>query len=161
MAHGQAKRCLRDGSQEIPQGGAHPETRQHPESYGLPLYSRSLSQPGIGSVMQRIVVAGAFAVNHDILLMDEPYGQLDVKLRFYLEGDLIKLWQTDKRTALFVTNNIDEAIIQGDRIVTMTNNLPGRMGPVYNVNIERPREPTDMRVLKMRFEITQTSKLIL
>jgi len=111
--------------------------------------------------MQRIVVAGAFAVNHDILLMDEPYGQLDVKLRFYLEGDLIKLWQTDKRTALFVTNNIDEAIIQGDRIVTMTNNLPGRMGPVYNVNIERPREPTDMRVLKMRFEITQTSKLIL
>jgi NitT/TauT family transport system ATP-binding protein/sulfonate transport system ATP-binding protein len=60
-----------------------------------------------------------------------------------------------------VTNNIDEAIILGDRIVTMVDKLPGRMGPVYNVDLDRPREPTDMAFLKLRHEITEASELVL
>src|SRR3989339_1447391 len=59
------------------------------------------------SMMQRIAVARAFAVNPDLLMMDEPYGQLDVKLRYYLEDELVRLWQTLKSTVLFVTHNIE------------------------------------------------------
>ena len=58
------------------------------------------------SMMQRIAVSRAFAVNPDLLLMDEPYGQLDVKLRFYLEDELVNLWQKLNSTILFVTHNI-------------------------------------------------------
>src|SRR5690606_36919346 len=73
------------------------------------------------SMMQRIAVARAFAVNPDLLLMDEPYGQLDVKLRFYLEDELIKLWQTLKSTVIFVTHNIEEAVYVAERILVLSN----------------------------------------
>jgi len=114
-----------------------------------------------GGMKQRVGIARAYANNPKVMLLDEPFGQLDAQTRLFMEMETERIWQTEKRTVLFVTNNIDEAIILGDRIVTMTDKLPGRMGPVYNVNIERPREPTDMRVLKMRHEITEASKLIL
>jgi NitT/TauT family transport system ATP-binding protein/sulfonate transport system ATP-binding protein len=114
-----------------------------------------------GGMKQRVGIARAYANNPKVMLLDEPFGQLDAQTRLFMEMETERIWQTEKRTVLFVTNNIDEAIILGDRIVTMTDKLPGRMGPVYNVNLERPRDPTDMRVLKMRHEITEASKLIL
>jgi NitT/TauT family transport system ATP-binding protein/sulfonate transport system ATP-binding protein len=114
-----------------------------------------------GGMKQRVGIARAYANNPKVMLLDEPFGQLDAQTRLFMEMETERIWQTEKRTVLFVTNNIDEAIILGDRIVTITDKLPGRMGPVYNVNLERPREPTDMRVLKMRHEITEASKLIL
>lgn len=114
-----------------------------------------------GGMKQRVGIARAYANNPKVMLLDEPFGQLDAQTRLFMEMETERIWQTEKRTVLFVTNNIDEAIFLGDRIVTMTGKLPGRMGPVYDVNLERPREPTDMRFLKMRQEITAASKLIL
>jgi NitT/TauT family transport system ATP-binding protein/sulfonate transport system ATP-binding protein len=114
-----------------------------------------------GGMKQRVGIARAYANNPKVMLLDEPFGQLDAQTRLFMELETERIWQTEKRTVLFVTNNIDEAIMLGDRIVTMTDKLPGRMGPIYNVNLERPREPTDMQVLKIRHEITEASKLIL
>jgi ABC-type nitrate/sulfonate/bicarbonate transport system ATPase subunit len=114
-----------------------------------------------GGMKQRVGIARAYTNNPQVMLLDEPFGQLDAQTRLFMEMETERIWQTEKRTVLFVTNNIDEAILLGDRIVTMTDKLPGRMGPVYDVNMERPREPTDMRVLKMRHEITEASKLVL
>lgn len=114
-----------------------------------------------GGMKQRVGIARAYANNPKVMLLDEPFGQLDAQTRLFMEMETERIWQIEKRTVLFVTNNIDEAIMLGDRIVTMTDKLPGRMGPVYNVDLERPREPTDMRVLKLRHEITAASKLIL
>ena len=68
------------------------------------------------SMLQRIAVSRAFAVNPDLLLMDEPYGQLDVKLRFYLEDELVNLWQKLQSTVLFITHNIEEAVYVAERI---------------------------------------------
>ena len=73
------------------------------------------------SMLQRIAVARAFAVEPDLLLMDEPYGQLDVKLRFYLEDELVSLWQKLKSTVLFITHNIEEAVYVADRILVLSS----------------------------------------
>ena len=72
------------------------------------------------SMMQRIAVSRAFAVAPDLLLMDEPYGQLDVKLRYYLEDELVNLWRTLGSTVLFVTHNIEEAVYIAERILVLT-----------------------------------------
>ena len=76
------------------------------------------------SMMQRIAVSRAFAVNPDLLLMDEPYGQLDVKLRFYLEDELVNLWQKLNSTILFVTHNIEEAVYVAERILGFRRDEP-------------------------------------
>ena len=73
------------------------------------------------SMEQRIAVARAFAVDPDLLLMDEPYGQLDVKLRYYLEDELVRLWKTLKATVVFVTHNIEEAVYVAERILVLSN----------------------------------------
>lgn len=114
-----------------------------------------------GGMKQRVGIARAYANNPKVMLLDEPFGQLDAQTRLFMEKETERIWQTEKRTVIFVTNNIDEALILGDRIVTMVGKLPGRMGPVYKVPFERPREPTDMRFLKLRHEITQASELVL
>jgi NitT/TauT family transport system ATP-binding protein/sulfonate transport system ATP-binding protein len=95
------------------------------------------------------------------MLLDEPFGQLDAQTRYFMEKETARIWETEKRTVLFVTNNIDEAIYLADRIVTMEGKLPGRMHVVYRVALPRPREHTDMAFLKLRHEITEASELTL
>ena len=103
--------------------------------------------------MQRIAVARAFAVNPDLLLMDEPYGQLDVKLRFYLEDELVKLWQTLKSTVLFVTHNIEEAVYVADRILVLSPK-PTKVRAEVVVDLPRPRDFRDPRFVELRRQVT-------
>ncbi|MFH1138519.1 MAG: ABC transporter ATP-binding protein [Pseudomonadota bacterium] len=114
-----------------------------------------------GGMKQRVGIARAYANIPEVMLLDEPFGQLDAQTRMFMEKETERIWQTEKRTVLFVTNNIDEAIFLADRIVTMEGKLPGRMAKVYNVDLPRPREHTDMDFLKLRQEITDASTLIL
>ncbi|MCB2149051.1 MAG: ABC transporter ATP-binding protein [Deltaproteobacteria bacterium] len=114
-----------------------------------------------GGMKQRVGIARAYANKPQVMLLDEPFGQLDAQTRLFMEKETERIWQTEKRTVVFVTNNIDEALILGDRIATMTGKLPGKMGPVYKVDFERPREPTDMEFLKLRHQITEASELVL
>ena len=105
------------------------------------------------SMMQRIAVSRAFAVNPDLLLMDEPYGQLDVKLRFYLEDELVKLWQTLKSTVLFITHNIEEAVYVADRIIVLTAK-PTKIRAEVIVDLPRPRDFLDPRFIDIRRQVT-------
>jgi len=105
------------------------------------------------SMMQRIAVARAFAVNPDLLLMDEPYGQLDVKLRFYLEDELVKLWQALKSTVLFVTHNIEEAVYVAERILVLSPK-PTKVRAEVVVDLPRPRDLLDPRFIEIRREVT-------
>ncbi|MBB5144190.1 sulfonate transport system ATP-binding protein [Desulfovibrio intestinalis] len=105
------------------------------------------------SMMQRIAVARAFAVNPDLLLMDEPYGQLDVKLRFYLEDELVKLWQTLKSTVLFVTHNIEEAVYVADRILVLSPK-PTKVRAEVVVDLPRPRDFRDPKFIELRRQVT-------
>jgi len=114
-----------------------------------------------GGMKQRVGIARAYANNPTVMLLDEPFGQLDAQTRYFMEKETARIWETDKRTVLFVTNNIDEAIYLGDRIVTLKGKLPGRMHEVYDVKLPRPREHTDMKFLELRQQITDASELVL
>ncbi|MEW6263078.1 MAG: ABC transporter ATP-binding protein [Thermodesulfobacteriota bacterium] len=106
------------------------------------------------SMMQRIAVARAFAVEPDLLMMDEPYGQLDVKLRYYLEDELIKLWQTLEATVLFVTHNIEEAVYVAERILVLSNK-PTQIKAEVRVDLPRPRSLVDPGFVEIRKKVTE------
>jgi sulfonate transport system ATP-binding protein len=114
------------------------------------LYPNQIS----ASMMQRVAVARAFAVNPDLLLMDEPYGQLDVKLRFYLEDELVKLWQTLKSTVLFVTHNIEEAVYVAERILVLSPK-PTKIRAEVVVDLPRPRNYLDPKFIEIRRQVTE------
>jgi NitT/TauT family transport system ATP-binding protein len=88
---------------------------------------------------QRIAIARAFVNNPEILLMDEPFGSLDAQTRLILQAELLKIWSDHKKTVIFVTHDIDEAILLGDRVLVMTS-VPGRIKDVLSVGITRPRD---------------------
>jgi len=106
-----------------------------------------------GSMLQRIAVARAFAVNPDLLLMDEPYGQLDVKLRFYLEDELVKLWQTLKSTVIFITHNIEEAVYVAERILVLSPK-PTNIKAEVKVDLPHPRNMIDPAFVEIRKKVT-------
>ena len=105
------------------------------------------------SMVQRITVARAFAVDPDLLLMDEPYGQLDVKLRYYLEDELVKLWRTLQSTVIFVTHNIEEAVYVSERILVLSNKPTGIKAEV-KVDLPRPRSLIDPSFVAIRKQVT-------
>lgn len=109
------------------------------------------------SMLQRIAVARAFAVEPDLLLMDEPYGQLDVKLRFYLEDELVSLWQKLKSTVLFITHNIEEAVYVADRILVLSSK-PTKIKAEIPVNLQRPRSFMEPEFIQIRKEVTDMIK---
>jgi nitrate ABC transporter ATP-binding subunit len=89
---------------------------------------------------QRVGIARAFALSPRMLLLDEPFGMLDSLTRMELQQVLIELWRKDKKTALMVTHDVDEALFLADRIVCMTNGPEARVGDILEVRFPRPRE---------------------
>lgn len=114
------------------------------------LYPNQIS----ASMMQRMTVARAFAVDPDLLLMDEPYGQLDIKLRYYLEDELIKLWQTLKSTVIFITHNIEEAVYLAERILVLSNK-PTKIKADIRVDLPHPRKVLDPKFIELRKQVTE------
>jgi ABC-type nitrate/sulfonate/bicarbonate transport system ATPase subunit len=114
------------------------------------LYPNQIS----ASMMQRMTVARAFAVDPDLLLMDEPYGQLDIKLRYYLEDELIKLWQTLKSTVIFITHNIEEAVYLAERILVLSNK-PTKIKADMRVDLPHPRQVLDPKFIELRKRVTE------
>ncbi|MDQ7840553.1 MAG: ABC transporter ATP-binding protein [bacterium] len=97
-------------------------------------YPRQLS----GGMRQRVGIARAFANDPEVLLMDEPLGALDAQTRLILMDELLRLWETDRKTVVYVTHDIEEAILLGDRVVLMTAR-PGRLKAEFSVPFTRPR----------------------
>lgn len=117
------------------------------------LYPNQIS----ASMVQRLTVARAFSVDPDLLLMDEPYGQLDIKLRFYLEDELIRLWKTLGNTILFVTHNIEEAVYIAERVLVLSTK-PTTIKEKVVVDLPRPRNPLDPKFIEIRKHITELIK---
>ena len=111
-------------------------------------YPRELS----GGMRQRVSIARALAVNPSILLMDEPFASLDVQTREYMQDELLKIWQREPKTVIFITHSIDEAIKLSDRIAILAPR-PGRVEEIKTVDFPRPRDPTDPAVVHLAAEV--------
>jgi sulfonate transport system ATP-binding protein len=109
------------------------------------------------SMIQRVVIARAFATKPELLLMDEPYGQLDVELRFKLEDELLKLWKKTGTTVIFITHNIEEAVYLSENILVLTNK-PTTIKRNLENHLPRPRNVVDPEFVKVRNEVTELIK---
>ncbi len=112
-----------------------------------------------GGMRQRVSVARALATNPDVLLMDEPLSALDALTRANLQDEIVRIWSEEHKTALLITNDVDEALMMADRIIPLETGPRAQLGPSFTVDIERPRDRREMnhdaRFQKLRADITQ------
>lgn len=114
-----------------------------------------------GGMKQRVGIARAYTNSPEILLMDEPFGQLDAQTRYSMQEEVLRIWEQDKRTIIFVTNNIEEAVYLADRIVLLSN-CPAKVKQVYDLSgLKRPRNVTDPEFLRVRADISENTDLAL
>ncbi len=97
-----------------------------------------------GGMRKRVALAMTMAYEPEIILMDEPFGALDVQTRNLMENDLLEIWAQRRRTVVFVTHDLEEAIALSDRVLVMTAS-PGRVKAVYRIDLPRPRSVTEIR----------------
>lgn len=109
------------------------------------------------STAQRIIIGRAFALQPDLLLMDEPYGQMDIKLRFYLEDEVIRLWKETGTTVVFITHNIEEAVYLAEKVLILTNK-PAKIKEEVYIDLPRPRDITSPKFIEYRNYITDKIK---
>lgn len=113
-------------------------------------YPRELS----ASMLQRLSIARAFATKPDLLLMDEPYGQLDLNLKYKLEDELLNLWEQTNTTVIFITHNIEEAVYLSDKVLVLTNK-PTHVKTEIQNTLPRPRKVSDQEFIGLRNRITE------
>jgi NitT/TauT family transport system ATP-binding protein len=118
--------------------------RDYLQRVGLSDFANHYPHELSGGMQQRAGLARALAVNPAILLMDEPFGAVDAQTRQLLQEELLELWQREKKTVIFVTHSMDEAVYLSDRVVVMTPR-PGRVAEVLDVPLPRPRNADEVR----------------
>jgi NitT/TauT family transport system ATP-binding protein len=106
---------------------------------GLTKFANSYPHQLSGGMKQRVSIARAFANDPEILLMDEPLGALDAQTRAVLQQELIRIWEADKKTVVYITHGIEESVLLGDRIILMTAH-PGTNKAIFPVDFPRPRD---------------------
>ncbi len=116
---------------------------------GLDGFEDRFPQELSGGMRQRVALARVLVNDPKILLMDEPFAALDAQTRTIMQTELLRVWSAERRTALFVTHNIEEAVLLGDRIVVMTAR-PGRIKEIVNVKLPRPRDVTSAEFNEIR-----------
>ena len=121
---------------------------------GLNGFENSYPNQLSGGMQQRVGIARAYCNEPDVLFMDEPFGALDAQTRYLMQDEIVKIWEKEKRTVLFVTNNIEEALYVADRIVLLTN-CPSSIKKEFPITMPRPRDYTNAEFLALREEITQ------
>ena len=138
-------------------GMSRSERREKAQYYinlvGLEGFEDSYPNQLSGGMQQRVGIARAYCNEPDVLFMDEPFGHLDAQTRYLMQEDLIRIWEKEKRTVVFVTNNIEEAIYLADRIAVLTN-CPTSVKTEYGISLGRPRNYVDPEFLRLREEIS-------
>ncbi len=121
---------------------------------GLENFRKSYPHELSGGMQQRVAIARALANNPDVVLMDEPFGALDAYTRILLQKELLRIWEYDKKTIIFVTHSVDEAIYLADRIILMSRRK-GCVDREIFVDIPRIRDRSDSRYAKLTQELLE------
>jgi NitT/TauT family transport system ATP-binding protein len=127
-----------------PEGEIRDIVGQFLDRTGLAGFARAYPHQLSGGMKQRVSIARAFANDPEILLMDEPFSALDEQNRTLLHEELLRIWDETKKTVIFITHSVDEAVSLGDRILIMTAQ-PGRAKALIDVPFERPRHVLELR----------------
>lgn len=122
---------------------------------GLQGFEKTFPVKLSGGMKQRVGIARAYCNEPKVLFMDEPFGSLDAQTRYLMQEELEKIWEKERRTVVFVTNNIEEAVYLADRIILL-NNCPTSIRESYEINLPRPRNYLDPEFLRLRKLITST-----
>jgi len=129
------------------------ERRQRVAHYikmvGLEGFEKAYPAELSGGMKQRVEVARALAVNPDMLFLDEPFGALDSITRLIMRGELLRIWEAERNTIIFVTHDIDEAVQLGDRVAVMSDR-PAKIQQIVNIDIPHPRDLSAPRYLELR-----------
>ena len=127
---------------------------------GLSGFEKSYPMQLSGGMKQRVGIARAYAAGNDVILMDEPFSALDAQTRYQMQDEILSIRKKEKATIVFVTNNIEEAITLGDRILLFSSK-PGRIVKEYIPDMERPRSHTSREFMKLRTDISANMDLVL
>jgi len=116
---------------------------------GLQGFEKAYPQELSGGMKQRLEVARALAVNPDMLFLDEPFGALDSITRLIMRGELLRIWEAEKKTIIFVTHDIEESVQLADRVVVMSAR-PAKIQQIVEIDIPHPRDISSARYLELR-----------
>ncbi len=129
------------------------EARKYIDLVGLNGFEKAYPVQISGGMKQRVGIARAYCTKPDVMLMDEPFGALDAQTRYLMQDEVIRISSTEKRTVVFVTNNVEEAIYLADRIIIMTD-CPSTVLKDIKIDLPRPRSYVDPEFLSLRKEIS-------
>ena len=127
------------GLRDRPRAEQHAIAQRTIDLVGLTGFERSYPMELSGGMKQRVEVARALAVSPDVIYMDEPFGALDSLTRLTMRSELIRIWEQEKKTILFVTHDVDESVQLADRVVVLSAR-PGRIADVVEVGLPHPRD---------------------
>lgn len=137
----------------VPKAERRARAQKYIDLVGLQGFENSYPNQLSGGMKQRVGIARAYCLEPKVLLMDEPFGALDAQTRYLMQEELQRIWMTEKRTIIFVTNNIEEALYLADRIIVLSN-CPATVKKEYTIDFPRPRSYTAPDFLRLRKEIT-------
>jgi NitT/TauT family transport system ATP-binding protein len=125
------------------------------EMVGLSGFERAYPHELSGGMKQRVELARALAANPDVLYMDEPFGALDFLTRLKMRQELVRIWQRERKTVLFVTHDVEESVQLADRVVVMSRR-PATIRRIVEIDLPRPRDIDSPQYLLLRDEIFDT-----
>ncbi|MFN7932294.1 MAG: ABC transporter ATP-binding protein [Bryobacteraceae bacterium] len=137
--------CLGPQLRGIPQSEAIAQAHQWIERVGLRGFAQRYPHQLSGGMRKRVAMAQTWINNPEIIFMDEPFGALDVHTRLRMEGEILKLWAETKKTVMFVTHDLEEAIALSDEVVVLSAGPASRIVGTYSVNLKRPRNLIDIK----------------
>src|SRR5271154_2871780 len=129
--------------QGVSSAEAEAQSRQLIEMVGLKGFEDFYPKELSGGMKQRVALARTLAYHPAVLLMDEPFGALDAHTRTRLQNDLLNIWERDRKTVLFVTHSVEEAVFLSDKVVMMTRS-PGRIRQIVDIDLPRPRRRPEL-----------------
>jgi NitT/TauT family transport system ATP-binding protein len=137
------------GLYRMPDGEKRERIAHYVQLVGLQGFEKAYPSELSGGMKQRLEVARALAVNPDVLYLDEPFGALDSITRLQMRRELLRIWQAEKKTILFVTHDIEESVQLADRVVVMSQR-PARIRRIVDIDIPHPRDLSAPRYIELR-----------